>query len=164
MRARCRPARRLCLAGAHARIARAVSRAARRRPLRLQDKGAGSEAASAGAGRPAARPFTSGLLLGLGETRADTIEALLRVRHSHERWGGHVQEFIVQPFRPKEETRMAASEAFPEEELLWPSQRPSSSSARVASIQTPPNLSMDDDETLGRLLACGVDDWGVSPA
>ena len=64
-------------------------------------------------------PFTSGLLLGLGETRADTIEALLRVRHSHERWGGHVQEFIVQPFRPKEETRMAASEAFPEEELLW---------------------------------------------
>ena len=63
-------------------------------------------------------PFTTGLLLGLGESRHDTIDALLRVRRSHERWG-HVQEVIVQPFRPKDGTRMAEEEAFPEAELLW---------------------------------------------
>ena len=110
-------------------------------------------------------PFTTGLLLGLGETRSDTIEALLRVRHSHERWGGHVQEVIIQPFRPKESTRMAESAAFPEDELLW-----SVAAAKLIlgpsgiPVQTPPNLSLDDEATLGRLLSCGVDDWGgVSP-
>jgi FO synthase len=108
-------------------------------------------------------PFTTGLLLGLGETRADTVEALLRVRHSHERWG-HVQELIVQPFRPKAGTGMASAEAFPEEELLW-----AVACAKLilgpvgVPIQSPPNLSADG-ATLRRLLRCGVDDWGgISP-
>ena len=108
-------------------------------------------------------PFTTGLLLGLGETRADTIEALLAVRHSHERWG-HVQELIVQPFRPKEGTRMAAEEALGEDELLW-----ACAAAKLilgpsgVAIQSPPNLS-NDPARLRRLLRCGVDDWGgVSP-
>ena len=108
-------------------------------------------------------PFTTGLLLGLGETRADTIEALLRVRHAHERWG-HVQEIILQPFRPKTGTRMADADAFPEDELLW-----AVAAAKLilgpsgVPIQSPPNLSAEP-RALRRLLRCGVDDWGgVSP-
>ena len=104
-------------------------------------------------------PFTTGLLLGLGESRADTIDALLRVRRAHERWG-HVQEIIIQPFRPKARTRMAAIEAYPEDELLW-----AVAAAKLIlgpsgiPIQSPPNLS-DDPGSLSRLLQCGVDDWG----
>lgn len=88
---------------------------------------------------------------------------MLRVRHMHERWG-HVQEIILQPFRPKAATRLADTEAFPEDELLW-----AVAAAKLIlgpsgiPIQSPPNLS-DDPETLKRLLRCGVDDWGgVSP-
>ena len=109
-------------------------------------------------------PFTTGLLLGLGETREDTIDALLAIRRSHERWGGHVQEVIVQPFRPKEGTRMAEVHACPEEELLW-----AVAAATLLlgpsgiAIQSPPNLSADPT-SLRRLLRCGVRDWGgVSP-
>src|SRR5258706_10432250 len=66
----------------------------------------------------AAVPFTSGILIGIGETRAERIEALLALRDLHERYG-HIQEIIVQNFRAKPETRMAAS---PEPDLadhLW---------------------------------------------
>jgi 2-iminoacetate synthase ThiH len=91
-------------------------------------------------------------LLGLGETRADTIEALLRIRTSHERWG-HVQELIVQPFRPKARTRMAGSAPFPETELLW-----AVAAAKLilgpcgVPIQSPPNLS-DEPQTISRTHA-----------
>jgi len=105
-------------------------------------------------------PFTTGILIGIGETRRERIEALLAIRELGERHG-HVQEVIVQNFRAKDGTRMAA---WPEpllEELLW-----TIAVARIllgadAHLQAPPNLSYED---FPRLLDAGIDDWGgVSP-
>ena len=56
----------------------------------------------------AAAPFTSGILIGIGETRRERIEALLALRDLHERYG-HIQEIIIQNFRAKPGTRMAAA-------------------------------------------------------
>ena len=63
-------------------------------------------------------PFTSGILIGIGETRAERIEALLALREAHRRHG-HVQEIIVQNFRAKPGTRMAAAAEPSAEELVW---------------------------------------------
>ncbi len=104
-------------------------------------------------------PFTSGILVGIGETRSDRIAALQAIAESHARHG-HVQEVIVQNFLPKPRTGMQHSEPCPPEEFLW-----SIAAARIllpASIhlQAPPNLSDD----FGSLLDAGIDDWGgVSP-
>jgi FO synthase len=105
-------------------------------------------------------PFTTGILIGLGESRAERIDALLAIRELAERYG-HVQEVIVQNFRAKPGTRMAAAPEPPLEELLW-----TIAVARIllgpdAHLQAPPNLSYDD---FPRLLDAGIDDWGgVSP-
>ncbi|HEU5278373.1 MAG TPA: 5-amino-6-(D-ribitylamino)uracil--L-tyrosine 4-hydroxyphenyl transferase CofH [Gaiellaceae bacterium] len=113
--------------------------------------------AAAGAERV---PFTTGLLIGIGETRAERIDTLLAIRelaHRH----GHVQEVIVQNFRAKPGTRMADAPEPELDELLW-----TIAVARIllgphAHIQAPPNLSFDD---FPRLLDAGIDDWGgVSP-
>ena len=63
-------------------------------------------------------PFTSGILIGIGETRAERIEALLALRELHDRYG-HIQEIIVQNFRPKSGTRMAEAPAPSLAEHLW---------------------------------------------
>jgi FO synthase len=105
-------------------------------------------------------PFTTGILIGIGETRAERIEALLAIRELHERHG-HVQEVIVQNFRAKPGTRMADAPQPSLDELLW-----SAAVARVllppeVHVQAPPNLSYDD---FPRLLDAGIDDWGgISP-
>src|SRR6266496_2518737 len=105
-------------------------------------------------------PFTTGLLIGIGESRAERIEALLAIRELAERFG-HVQEVIVQNFRAKPGTRMAAASEPALDELLW-----TIAVARIllgprAHLQAPPNLSYDD---FPRLLDAGIDDWGgVSP-
>jgi FO synthase len=105
-------------------------------------------------------PFTTGILIGIGETREERIEALLAIRDLAE-LHGHVQEVIVQNFRAKSGTRMAGSPEPPLEELLW-----TIAVARIllgpnAHLQAPPNLSYDD---FPRLLDAGIDDWGgVSP-
>src|SRR6266542_651804 len=105
-------------------------------------------------------PFTTGILIGIGETRAERIDALVAIRELAERYG-HVQEVIVQNFRAKPGTRMAAAPEPQLEELLW-----TIAVARLllgprAHIQAPPNLSYDD---FPRLLDAGIDDWGgVSP-
>ena len=96
-------------------------------------------------------PFTTGVLLGIGETRAEVIASLLAIRKLHARFG-HVQEVIVQPFRAKKGTRLAASPDLPEAELLW-----ACCAARLildgaVPVQSPPNLSADP-ATLRRLLA-----------
>jgi 7,8-didemethyl-8-hydroxy-5-deazariboflavin synthase CofH subunit/7,8-didemethyl-8-hydroxy-5-deazariboflavin synthase CofG subunit len=104
-------------------------------------------------------PFTTGILVGIGETRRDRIAALLAIAQSHARHG-HVQEVIVQNFLPKPATAMAEHPACPTEEHLW-----SIAVARLLlpsdiHVQAPPNLTDD----LGPLLAAGIDDWGgVSP-
>jgi FO synthase len=105
-------------------------------------------------------PFTSGILIGIGETRAERIEALLALRELHERHG-HLQEVIVQNFRAKPGTRMAGAPEPSLEEHLW-----SIAVARIllpptVSVQAPPNLAYAD---FPRLLDAGIDDWGgVSP-
>jgi FO synthase len=105
-------------------------------------------------------PFTTGILIGIGETRTERLEALLTIRDLADRYG-HVQEVIVQNFRAKQGTRMAGAPEPPLEELLW-----TIAVARIvlgprAHVQAPPNLSYDD---FPRLLDAGIDDWGgVSP-
>jgi FO synthase len=105
-------------------------------------------------------PFTTGILIGIGETREERIEALLAIRELGERYG-HVQEVIVQNFRAKPGTKMAGHPEPSLDELLW-----TAAAARVVlgpdwHIQCPPNLSGDD---FGRLLDAGIEDWGgVSP-
>ncbi|MDP9336157.1 MAG: 7,8-didemethyl-8-hydroxy-5-deazariboflavin synthase CofG, partial [Actinomycetota bacterium] len=104
-------------------------------------------------------PFTTGILVGIGETRAERIEALVAIANAHLEHG-HVQEVIVQNFLPKAGTAMHRAEPCPTDEFLW-----SIAAARLilpgdVHLQAPPNLS--DDFTI--LLAAGIDDWGgVSP-
>lgn len=103
--------------------------------------------------------FTTGILVGIGETRADRLEALRAIAASHARHG-HVQEVIVQNFLPKAATAMQASPACPIDEHLW-----SIAAARLVlpaeiHLQAPPNLTED----FSSLLEAGLDDWGgVSP-
>ena len=104
-------------------------------------------------------PFTTGILCGIGESRADRIEAIMAIAESHRRHG-HVQEVIVQNFVPKERTGMRGVAACPTDEELW-----SIAMARLVlpadvHVQAPPNLTDD----FGVLLDAGIDDWGgVSP-
>jgi FO synthase len=105
-------------------------------------------------------PFTSGILIGIGETRLERVESLLAIREIHERHG-HVQEIIVQNFRAKPDTGMADAPEPDLDELLW-----TIAVARILfgpsmSIQAPPNLSPG---ALTRIVGAGINDWGgVSP-
>jgi FO synthase len=104
-------------------------------------------------------PFTTGILIGIGETRAERLEALLAIAESHRRHG-HVQEVIVQNFRAKPGTRMERAPEPTVEELVW-----TLAAARIllppeVHLQAPPNLTDD----FAVLLDAGIDDWGgVSP-
>jgi FO synthase len=133
-------------------------------------------------------PFTTGILIGIGESRAERLDALAEIAASHARHG-HVMECIVQPFRAKADTPMAAAAEPDAEELLW-----TVAAAKLllgplgVAIQCPPNLilgappappSLDAassrdaaaadaegafEAQVAALLAAGVDDWGgVSP-
>ena len=105
-------------------------------------------------------PMTTGLLVGIGETRRERIETLLAIRDLQRRYG-HIQELIVQNFRAKPGTRMAHHAEPAHEDFLW-----TIAAARLVlgagmSIQAPPNLARGDLETLVR---AGINDWGgVSP-
>ena len=105
-------------------------------------------------------PFTTGILIGIGDTREDRIESLLAIRDLHRRFG-HVQEVIVQNFRAKPGTAMAEKLDADTIELLW-----SVAAARLilgpdANVQVPPNLSADIYHIY---LGAGINDWGgVSP-
>ncbi|MBT5898197.1 MAG: 7,8-didemethyl-8-hydroxy-5-deazariboflavin synthase CofG, partial [Rhodospirillaceae bacterium] len=105
-------------------------------------------------------PFTTGILIGIGESREERIEALLALRDLHDQYG-HIQEIIVQNFRAKDDTRMADWPDAPIDELRW-----SIAVARLIfgpamHIQAPPNLSPGDSPSL---IDAGIDDWGgVSP-
>ena len=105
-------------------------------------------------------PFTSGILIGIGETRAERIEALLALRALHVRYG-HLQEIIVQNFRAKPGTAMADAPEPPLEDHLWTIGVARLLFDPAMSIQAPPNL---NPTHLDQLLAAGIDDWGgVSP-
>ena len=103
-------------------------------------------------------PFTTGLLLGIGESKADREESLIAIRDLHKRYG-HIQEIIIQNFCPKPETPM---EYFPvpgTEEICTTIRLARSILPKDIAIQIPPNL-ID----ASWLIPCGVDDLGgVSP-
>jgi FO synthase len=105
-------------------------------------------------------PFTSGILIGIGETREERIESLLALRALADEFG-HLREVIVQNFRAKPGTRMAEHPDASMDDHLW-----SIAVARIVlgpgiHVQAPPNLAYDD---FPRLLDAGIDDWGgVSP-
>ncbi|CAG2157663.1 FO synthase [Cupriavidus yeoncheonensis] len=105
-------------------------------------------------------PFTTGILIGIGETRAERIDALLALRDLHEKHG-HIQEIIVQNFRPKPGTLMSRASAPALDDHLW-----TIAAARLIfgpemNLQAPPNLSPG---ALKPLIDAGINDWGgVSP-
>jgi FO synthase len=104
-------------------------------------------------------PFTTGILVGIGETRADRVEALEAIAESHARHG-HVQEVIVQNFLPKAGTAMHRHAPCPADELVEAVALARTILPAEVHVQAPPNLSDD----LAGLLAAGIDDWGgVSP-
>ena len=105
-------------------------------------------------------PFTTGILIGIGETRLERIESLLKIRDIHEEYH-HIQEIIVQNFRAKAETKMVHAPEPDLNELLW-----TIGIARIIfgpsmSVQAPPNLSPG---VLSKIVNSGINDWGgVSP-
>ncbi|MDE3170228.1 MAG: 7,8-didemethyl-8-hydroxy-5-deazariboflavin synthase CofG, partial [Acidobacteriota bacterium] len=104
--------------------------------------------------------FTTGILIGIGETYRERVEALLQIRAAHERFG-HVQEVIVQPFRAKPDIRMTNSPEPSTEDL----QRTIAVARLIfggeMNIQSPPNLLSED---YPQLLDAGINDWGgISP-
>ena len=105
-------------------------------------------------------PFTTGILVGIGETRLESIDALLAIRNLHQTFG-HVQEVIIQNFRAKPDTPMAIDLDASTEELRW-----TVAAARLIlgagmNLQVPPNLNAKDYQIY---LDAGINDWGgVSP-
>jgi FO synthase len=105
-------------------------------------------------------PFTSGILIGIGETRRERIEALLVLRDLHESHG-HIQEIIIQNFKAKPNTRMAAAPEPDQSEHLWTIAVARLILGSVMNIQAPPNLMPD---ALEAMIDAGINDWGgVSP-
>ena len=124
------------------------------------DKAPARRLATIAAAGELAVPFTSGILVGIGETRRERVESLLALRalNTHH---GQLQEVIVQNFRAKPGTRMATATEPDGDEHLW-----SIALARIVldpsvSVQAPPNLTRCDPTAM---VAAGLDDWGgVSP-
>ncbi|NIB38409.1 5-amino-6-(D-ribitylamino)uracil--L-tyrosine 4-hydroxyphenyl transferase CofH [Pseudomaricurvus alkylphenolicus] len=105
-------------------------------------------------------PFTTGILIGIGETRYERIESLLSIRQLHQQYG-HIQEVIVQNFRAKPGTKMAISVEPDDNELLWTIAVARLIFGAGMSIQVPPNLNRD---SLASLINAGINDWGgLSP-
>jgi FO synthase len=105
-------------------------------------------------------PFTTGILIGIGETREERVDSLIAIREVHHTYG-HIQEVIIQNFRAKPATRMATA---PE-----PESREMAKTVAVArlllggqmNVQAPPNLNPVDHRLL---LRAGINDWGgISP-
>ena len=123
------------------------------------DKTAERRLATLEAAGELAVPFTTGILVGIGETRTDRVEALEAIAASHARHG-HVQEVIVQNFLPKPGTAMHTAEPCPEDDFLEAIALARLILPPEIHLQAPPNLSDD----FGVLLDAGIDDWGgVSP-
>ncbi len=112
-------------------------------------------------------PFTTGILAGIGETRRERLESLQRIRQLHDRYG-HIQEVIIQNFRPQPETAMASAPEVLLEEMLE-----TIAAARLVlggemNLQAPPNLAPasknGQSPSYLRYLEAGINDWGgISP-
>jgi 7,8-didemethyl-8-hydroxy-5-deazariboflavin synthase CofG subunit len=104
--------------------------------------------------------FTTGILIGIGETMEERIDSLLAIRTLHEKYG-HVQEVIIQNFRAKPEIPMAQHPEPSLEDMLRTIALGRLILGPQMNIQAPPNLSYDD---FPRLLEAGINDWGgISP-
>jgi FO synthase len=105
-------------------------------------------------------PFTTGILIGIGETRAERLDALRAIRDLHARYG-HIQEVIVQNFRAKADTKLAGAEEPDLDDLCWTIAQARLILGPAMNIQAPPNLSPG---VYQRLVEAGLNDWGgVSP-
>lgn len=105
-------------------------------------------------------PFTSGILIGIGETRRERVASLLALRDLHAEHG-HLQEIIIQNFRAKPDTRMAAATEPGFDDLIWTAAVARLIFGAQMNIQVPPNLSF---ARYPELLDAGISDWGgVSP-
>ncbi len=105
-------------------------------------------------------PFTTGILIGIGETREEVVDSLIAIRDLHQEYG-HIQEVIVQNFRAKPKTRMADA---PEPESAEMARTVAVARLLLGgqmNVQAPPNLSPQDHRLL---LRAGINDWGgISP-
>ena len=105
-------------------------------------------------------PFTTGILIGIGETRRERLDSLYAIANLQARYG-HIQEVIVQNFRAKPGTRLAAAPEPDLDDLRW-----TIAAARIIlgpkmNIQAPPNLTPG---IYAKLIASGLNDWGgISP-
>ena len=105
-------------------------------------------------------PLTSGILIGIGETRLERIQSLLELRKLNERYG-HIQEIIIQNFKAKDGTRMATAKEPRINDLAWTIAVARIIFGKDMNIQAPPNLS---NGNLIKLINSGINDWGgISP-
>jgi len=124
------------------------------------DKTPAARLATLEAAGAAAVAMTSGILIGIGETRTERVLSLLALRELHERHG-HLQEVIVQNFRAKPRTAMARAAEPPVDDHAWTIAMARLVFGASMSIQAPPNLRAGELEPLVR---AGVNDWGgISP-
>src|SRR5262245_21746503 len=104
--------------------------------------------------------FTTGILVGIGETRVERVDRLIAIRDLHETYG-HIQEVIIQNFRAKPDTRMAG---YTEPDALEIARTVATARLLLGgnmNIQVPPNLNPDDHQLM---LRAGINDWGgISP-
>jgi len=109
-------------------------------------------------------PFTTGLLLGIGETADERVDTLVAIRALSDEYG-HVQEAILQPFHPKADTKMRDRATLLEDEVVGWVALARLVLGPAVSVQAPPNLAnLSGDGLLDRLLRAGADDFGgISP-
>ncbi len=105
-------------------------------------------------------PFTTGILVGIGETERERMDSLLAIRALHERYG-HIQEVIVQNFRAKPNTPMCGASEVDEDTMIRTVALARLVLGGEMNLQAPPNLSPGAHR---RLIRAGINDWGgISP-
>ena len=109
-------------------------------------------------------PFTTGMLMGIGETADERVDTLFAIRELSDRYG-HIQEAIIQPFHPKTATKMSDRPTPEEDDVVGWVALARLVLGPAVSVQAPPNLAnLSGDRLLDRLLRAGADDFGgVSP-